>query len=72
VSPSVRQRLTFIVNRERQADLERIGHLVEGGTVKPALDTVFPLDHAADAVRHLVAGHTQGKVAIAVDRSHAR
>jgi len=66
VSPFVRQRLTFIVNRERQADLERLGHLVEEGTVKPALDTVYPLDQAADAVRHLIGGQTQGKVAIAV------
>jgi NADPH:quinone reductase-like Zn-dependent oxidoreductase len=66
VSPFVRQRLTFIVNRERQADLERLGHLVEEGTVKPALDTVYPLDQAADAVRHLIDGQTQGKVAIAV------
>ena len=70
VSPFVRQRLTFIVNRERQADLERLGRLVEDSTLKPALDTVYPLDRAADAVRHLVAGHTQGKAAIAVDRDH--
>jgi NADPH:quinone reductase-like Zn-dependent oxidoreductase len=69
LSPFVGQRLTFIVNRERQADLERLGRLVDDGTVKPALDTVFPLEQAADALRHLIAGHTQGKVAIAVDRS---
>ena len=71
LSPFVRQRLTFIVNRERQADLERLRRLVEDGTVKPALDTVFPLDQAADALRHLIAGHTQGKVAIAVDPDQA-
>jgi hypothetical protein len=34
--------LTFIINRERQADLERRGRLVNDGTVKPALDTVYP------------------------------
>ena len=37
----------------------------------PPLDTVFPLDQAADALRHLIAGHTQGKVAIAVDPDQA-
>jgi NADPH:quinone reductase-like Zn-dependent oxidoreductase len=67
LSPFVGQRLTFIVNRERQADLERLGRLVEDGVVEPALDTVYPLDQAADAVRHLVAGRTQGKVAVAVN-----
>ncbi len=67
LSPFVRQRLTFIVNRERQADLERLRDLVEDGIVKPAVDTVYPLDQAAEAVRHLVAGHTQGKLAIAVN-----
>jgi NADPH:quinone reductase-like Zn-dependent oxidoreductase len=68
LSPFVRQRLTFIVNRERQADLERLRDLVEDGTVKPALDTVYPLDQAAEAVRHLVAGHTQGKLAVATNK----
>jgi NADPH:quinone reductase-like Zn-dependent oxidoreductase len=67
LSPYVRQRLTFIVNRERQADLERLRDLVEDGVVKPALDTVYPLDQAADAVRHLVAGRPQGKIAVAVN-----
>jgi NADPH:quinone reductase-like Zn-dependent oxidoreductase len=66
LSPFVHQRLTFIVNRERGSDLERLRHLVEDGTVKPAVDTVYPLDQAAEAVRHLVAGHTRGKVAVAV------
>ena len=67
LSPFVRQRLTFIVNRERQSDLERLRDLVEDGTVKPALDTVYPLDQADEAVRHLIAGHTQGKLAVAVN-----
>jgi NADPH:quinone reductase-like Zn-dependent oxidoreductase len=67
LSPFVGQRLTFIINRERQADLERLRDLIESGTVKSPLDTVYPLDQAADAVRHLVTGHAQGKVAIVID-----
>jgi NADPH:quinone reductase-like Zn-dependent oxidoreductase len=66
VSPFIRQRLTFIVNRERPSDLERLRQLVEDGTVKPAVDAVYPLEQAAEAVRHLVAGHAKGKVAVAV------
>ena len=65
LSPFVHQRLTFIVNRERQSDLERLRRLVEDGTVKPAVDTVYPLDQTAEAVQHLVAGQTKGKLAVA-------
>jgi len=67
LSPFLPQRLTFIVNRERQAELERLRRLVEDGVVKPALDTTFPLEQAADAMRHLTSGRTRGKVAIAVN-----
>ncbi len=67
LSPFVHQRLTFIVNRERQSDLERLRHLVEDGIVRPAVDTVYPLGQAAEAVQHLVAGHTKGKIAVAVN-----
>jgi NADPH:quinone reductase-like Zn-dependent oxidoreductase len=67
LSPFVGQRLTFIVNRERQADLERLCGLVEDGIIKPAVDTVYPLDQAAEAVRHLVSGRTNGKLAIAIN-----
>jgi NADPH:quinone reductase-like Zn-dependent oxidoreductase len=73
LSPFVGQRLTFIVNRERRADLERLRDLVNDGTVKPALDTVYPLDQAAEAMRDHVAGRTKGKAAIAVnDRATGR
>jgi NADPH:quinone reductase-like Zn-dependent oxidoreductase len=71
-SPFVRQRLTFIVNRERQADLERLRDRVEDGIVKPAVDTVYPLEQAAEALRHLVAGRTQGKLAVAVNEPPRR
>jgi NADPH:quinone reductase-like Zn-dependent oxidoreductase len=72
LSPFVGQRLTFIVNRERQADLERLRGLVEGGVVKPALDTTYPLEQAADAMRHLTSGGVKGKVAVVVNGRQVR
>jgi NADPH:quinone reductase-like Zn-dependent oxidoreductase len=66
LSPFIHQRLTFVVNRERQSDLERLADLVADGTVRPAVETVYALDQAAEAVEHLVAGHAKGKVAISV------
>jgi NADPH:quinone reductase-like Zn-dependent oxidoreductase len=67
VSPFVHQRLTFIVIRERQSDLERLADLVNEGIIRPAVGTVYPLDQAAEAVRHLVGGQAKGKIAIAVN-----
>jgi NADPH:quinone reductase-like Zn-dependent oxidoreductase len=67
LSPFVSQRLPFIVNRERQADLERLRDLVERGAVRPALDTTSPLEQAAEAMRQLADGLAQGKLAVAVD-----
>jgi NADPH:quinone reductase-like Zn-dependent oxidoreductase len=67
LSPFVGQRLTFIVNRERQADLERLADLAKDGALRPAVETVYQLDQAADAVRYLIGGHAKGKIAIATN-----
>lgn len=64
VSPFVRQRLTMLAARERAADLERLRDLIEAGSVTPSLDRAYPLEQAAEAMRHLVAGAVRGKVAI--------
>ena len=66
VSPFVRQRLTMLAARERASDLERLRELIEAGSVTPSLDRTYPLEEAAEAMRHLVAGDVRGKVAITV------
>lgn len=66
VSPFVRQRLTMLVARERASDLERLRELIEAGSVTPSLDRTYPLEQAAEAMRHLVAGDVRGKVVITV------
>jgi NADPH:quinone reductase-like Zn-dependent oxidoreductase len=64
LSPFVRQRLTFILNRERLADLERLRDLVERGAIAPRVDRTYPLAAAANAIRRLEAGEVQGKLAV--------
>jgi NADPH:quinone reductase-like Zn-dependent oxidoreductase len=71
-SPFVRQRLTFIVNRERLAELERLRDLVEAGALRPALDAVYPLERTGDAIRDLLAGRARGKLAVAADEALVR
>ena len=40
--------------------------LVESGAVKPVIDSVFPLERGAEAMRKLETGHASGKVVVAV------
>ena len=66
LSPFVRQRLTFFVSKERGSDLERLAEFIEAGKLTPAIDRTFPLDRVPEAMRHLEAGKTRGKIAITV------
>ena len=62
----VRQRITMFVNKESGSDLVRLTELIEAGKVTPSVDRTYPLDQAADALRHLAEGKVRGKVAIAI------
>ena len=46
--------------------LTTIAGLIDDGTVRPVVDSVFPLDQVAAAFRHAEEGHATGKVIIAV------
>lgn len=63
-SPFVGQRLTALVSRERLVDLERLAALATDGGFVPVVDTAYPLDDAADAMRHLAAGQARGKLVV--------
>jgi NADPH:quinone reductase-like Zn-dependent oxidoreductase len=66
ISPFVGQRLTMQVPKENFRDLDVLTGMIEAGSVTPSIDRTYPLDDAADAVRHLVAGKARGKVAISI------
>jgi NADPH:quinone reductase-like Zn-dependent oxidoreductase len=53
-----------LVTRENSDDLVTIRELIEAGMVTPVIDRTYPFAAAADAVRHVAAGHTRGKVLI--------
>lgn len=44
--------------------LQKVAELVEQGALRPAVDTIFPLEQAAEAVEYVKAGHHRGKVVI--------
>jgi len=66
LSPFVSLRLTMLVPKENFEDLERLAEFIEAGSLAPSIDRTFPLEHAADAMRQLVVGNVQGKVAIII------
>lgn len=62
----VGQRLTMLVSKERNADLEALRPFLENGQVVPIIDRTYVLGEVPAAMRHLEAGLVRGKIAIAV------
>lgn len=61
-----RKRLAMVMAKETGVDLDELRTMIEAGQVTPAVDSVFALENAADAMRRLEAGLVRGKVAISV------
>jgi NADPH:quinone reductase-like Zn-dependent oxidoreductase len=66
LSPFTRQRFAWFLNKEHFESLELLAGLIEAGKVTPAIDRVYPLHQAPDAMRELEAGRVRGKIAIKV------
>lgn len=60
------QKLKGLVAKESYRDLEALTTLIEAGSVKPAVDRVFPLAEAPSAVTYLRDGKARGKVVISI------
>ncbi|AJT41822.1 NAD(P)-dependent alcohol dehydrogenase [Psychromicrobium lacuslunae] len=66
LSPWVSQRLSALVSFEDAEALVAVRELVDAGAITPAIERSYPLDQAAQAIRHVGEGHTLGKVVITV------
>src|ERR671934_9263 len=64
LSPFVRQKLGFLISKERSQDLEELRKLLEAGAIKPIVDRTFPLDDVPTAIRYLRDGQARGKIVI--------
>ncbi|MET4591085.1 NAD(P)-dependent alcohol dehydrogenase [Arthrobacter sp. 754] len=60
------QKLKGLVAKESFRDLEALTTLIEAGSVKPAVDRVFPLAEAPAAVTYLHEGKVRGKVVVSI------
>ena len=66
LSPYVGQKLGTFIGKPNSADLMVLKELVEAGKVTPVIEKTYPLSEVPDAIRHVEAGHAQGKVVIIV------
>lgn len=60
----LRQRVTFYAAQPGLEDLVFLKDLVEAGKLRPAVDRVYPLERAREAVRYLGTGQARAKVVI--------
>lgn len=58
------RRLRLHLARPHRADLEALAALIDAGQLAPVIEHRFPLAEAAAAMRHVAAGHAQGKTVI--------
>jgi NADPH:quinone reductase-like Zn-dependent oxidoreductase len=66
LTPFVGQKLKALVAGENHQDLEYLAAVIEAGTVRPAIDTVYPLAEAAAAIDHVHEGKARGKVVVSI------
>jgi NADPH:quinone reductase-like Zn-dependent oxidoreductase len=66
LSPFVRQRMRVFIVRHNREDLLALKELVEAGKVTPVIDRRFELSEVPEALRYQGAGHSQGKIVIAL------
>jgi len=66
LSPFMRQQESMYLKSSNQEDMVVLKELIEAGKVKPVIDSSFPLEKTADAMRHYESGQVQGKVVITV------
>ena len=66
LEPFTRGKLVSFVARLNVGDLNVIREMIEAGAVTPVIDRTYKLEQTANAVRYVAAGHTSGKVVIAI------
>jgi NADPH:quinone reductase-like Zn-dependent oxidoreductase len=54
----------MFVAKTRASDLAYLAELCEAGKLTPVIDRSYPLADAAEAIRHVEAGHARGKVIV--------
>jgi NADPH:quinone reductase-like Zn-dependent oxidoreductase len=64
-------RYRFLFMHPSGEDLSELDRLVEAGTIKVVVGSVYPFDRIADAMAKLETGHAKGKFVVTLSDSPA-
>jgi NADPH:quinone reductase-like Zn-dependent oxidoreductase len=64
--PFISQKIKLFVTKPNRADLQVLADMIQAGTLTPVIDRVYPFADAAEAFRHLEAGHAHGKIVVTI------
>jgi len=62
-------RYSFLFMRADGAQLEQITALIDAGTLRPVIDRAFPFERTPDALAHVEAGRSKGKVVVTTEET---
>jgi NADPH:quinone reductase-like Zn-dependent oxidoreductase len=65
--PFISQKILFGGTKPNRADLEELASMLQAGSLSPVIDRCYPMAEAADAFRHLEAGHAHGKIVVTIE-----
>jgi NADPH:quinone reductase-like Zn-dependent oxidoreductase len=60
------QKVAYFIARFGKEDMETLRSFLEDGRMTSVVDSVYPLDEIADALRHMGGGHPRGKIVVTV------
>lgn len=63
-SPFLRQKFVFFIAKPNPDDLQALCDLIKTGKLTPAIDKVYALNEAADALAYVETGHARAKVVV--------
>ncbi|SFC63763.1 NADPH:quinone reductase [Bacillus sp. OV322] len=66
ISMTGSKKISTVLQRASQKDLNYVKELLESGKIKPKIDKLFKLSEITEAFRYFQEGHAQGKVVINV------
>jgi len=64
-----RQSIALLTAKWNAEDLEFLAGLLEAGDIAPVIDSTYPLENVADAIRYVESGRARGKVLVSVTGS---
>ncbi|WP_020134880.1 NAD(P)-dependent alcohol dehydrogenase [Streptomyces sp. 351MFTsu5.1] len=66
LSPFVRERVLQLPAKASKVNLAALRELVDAGRIAPAVERMYPLSEASEAIRHLEVEHARAKIVITV------